>query len=209
MTHWCFFDDHEASVVREATARLAPGPSDDPSEHGSPGAREADAVRYIDNLLGGLRSDPPTIYAADDPATGFLRLTAPQREGWRTRLAALGVRYRTGIDRLERCSGPGGFLARSAPERDEVLAMDEIGAFRSIMFEHTIEAMYARPVYGGNQRASCWRDIGYRPARSTTFDLGARPPTRDAPLQGLVEEALDVVVQLLLATDRHHWYPRA
>ena len=38
---WRFFDDHEAKVVEEATARLIPGPGDDPLEAGHPGAREA------------------------------------------------------------------------------------------------------------------------------------------------------------------------
>src|SRR5688572_15269980 len=38
---YLFFTPHEADVVREATARLIPGPTDDPTELGHPGAREA------------------------------------------------------------------------------------------------------------------------------------------------------------------------
>ena len=38
-----FFTGHQAAVVEAATARIAPGPLDDPAEAGHPGAREADA----------------------------------------------------------------------------------------------------------------------------------------------------------------------
>ena len=36
-----FFTEHQAAVVEAATARIAPGPTDDPAEAGHPGAREA------------------------------------------------------------------------------------------------------------------------------------------------------------------------
>src|SRR5205085_12194151 len=38
---FAFFTAHQAAVVREATARIIPGPTDDPLETGHPGAREA------------------------------------------------------------------------------------------------------------------------------------------------------------------------
>jgi GMC oxidoreductase len=45
-----FFTSHETAVVEEATARIAPGPTDDPAEAGHPGVREAGVVNYIDNV---------------------------------------------------------------------------------------------------------------------------------------------------------------
>src|SRR6476661_1426966 len=55
--------DHEHAVVEAATARLIPGPDDDPAEAGHPGAREAGVAPYIDGLLGALRDQPPRVYA--------------------------------------------------------------------------------------------------------------------------------------------------
>ena len=46
-----FFTAHQAAVVEAATARIAPGPRDDPAEAGHPGAREAGVTGYIDALL--------------------------------------------------------------------------------------------------------------------------------------------------------------
>jgi gluconate 2-dehydrogenase gamma chain len=50
-------------VVEAATARIAPGPRDDPAEQGHPGAREANVTGYIDTMLGALQDDPPAIFA--------------------------------------------------------------------------------------------------------------------------------------------------
>jgi Gluconate 2-dehydrogenase subunit 3 len=49
-----FFSGHQAAVVEAATARIAPGPADDPAEAGHPGAREAGVTGYIDAMLGAL-----------------------------------------------------------------------------------------------------------------------------------------------------------
>ncbi len=49
-----FFSTHQAAVVEDATARIAPGPKDDPAEAGHPGAREAGVTGYIDSMLGAL-----------------------------------------------------------------------------------------------------------------------------------------------------------
>jgi hypothetical protein len=49
-----FFSSHQAAVVEDATARIAPGPEDDPAETGHPGAREAGVTGYIDAMLGAL-----------------------------------------------------------------------------------------------------------------------------------------------------------
>ncbi|HEY6294202.1 MAG TPA: hypothetical protein VIX15_00925, partial [Streptosporangiaceae bacterium] len=63
-----FFTDHEAAVIEDATARIAPGPADDPAEAGHPGAREAGVANYIDLTLGmlsglGPASPTPHVFA--------------------------------------------------------------------------------------------------------------------------------------------------
>src|SRR5690348_18258086 len=55
-----FFTPHQAAVVEAATARIAPGPRDDPAEQGHPGAREADVTGYIDTTLGALQDEGTT-----------------------------------------------------------------------------------------------------------------------------------------------------
>ena len=61
-----FFTAHQAAVIEDATARIAPGPADDPDEAGHPGAREADVTGYIDSMLaqlGALDGAAPLIFA--------------------------------------------------------------------------------------------------------------------------------------------------
>src|SRR4051794_29259052 len=111
-----FFDPHEAAVVREATARLLPGPMDDPSEVGHPGAREAGVVGYIDTLLaaftfasppvhgGGPFSNRPDPTQPDHMAT-FVPLTRMQERAWRTRVGQLQQTYRAGVPVLDRLAG--------------------------------------------------------------------------------------------------------
>jgi hypothetical protein len=53
---WRFFTGHQAAVIEDATARIAPGPADDPAEAGHPGAREAGVTGYIDAMLAALGS---------------------------------------------------------------------------------------------------------------------------------------------------------
>src|SRR5437764_7264347 len=122
-----FFDDHQAAVVREATARLIPGPSDDPLETGHPGAREANVVRYIDTLLGALTVTPEKIHAggpwsnrsggtADYMAT-FIPLTPTQHAAWIRRLGGLQKRYADGVKALDAAAG-GDFVAADIVTKD-------------------------------------------------------------------------------------------
>ncbi len=164
-----FFDEHQASVIVEASARLIPGPSDDPAES-SPGAREAHVVVFIDVLLSAFDEDPPRIYAggpwsdrhggSTNKMADFVPLAPWEEERWRERVAALGDVYRTGIAELDAAAG--GDFSVVEPERmDAILAADTPSGFRRVLFEHTIEAMYSIPEYGGNHDLAGWGDIGY------------------------------------------------
>jgi hypothetical protein len=123
------FSDHQAAIVREATARLIPGPTDDPSEKGHPGAREADVTRYIETMLGALSVRPAEIFASgpfsnrggsttDDMAT-FIGLTPAQAYGWSKRLAGLREQYASGVAALDRLAG-GDFVRAPAATKDSV-----------------------------------------------------------------------------------------
>lgn len=164
-----FFDPHQAAVVVEATARLIPGPGDDPAET-SPGAREAGVVTFIDLFLSAFDDDPPRIYSggpwsdraggATNSMAGFVPLAPWQEDLWRERLGALREVYRTGITQLDDAAG--GDFSTIDPERmDAILASDTSSGFRRVLFEHTIEAMYSVPEYGGNHELTGWGDISY------------------------------------------------
>jgi gluconate 2-dehydrogenase gamma chain len=168
-----FFTSHEAAVVEAATARIAPGPDDDPAEAGHPGAREAGVTAYIDLMLGalGTLSDTaPMIFAGGpwssrhtsgpDHMASFIPLDPVTRIAWSKRLAAWQEQYRQGIATLDELAG-GDFTLATREEQDKILAGETVGTFRPLLFEHTIEGLYASPEYGGNRYLVGWKDIGY------------------------------------------------
>ncbi|MER8001300.1 hypothetical protein [Streptomyces sp. NPDC095613] len=173
-----FFDAHQAEVVREATALLIPGPTDAPGES-DPGAREADAVRYADRLLGAFTVEPPLIYASGRDDGTFLPLTPAQRVGWRRRVEVLQEAYRTGIALLDHLAG-GDFAAAPVPARHLALRAPEAEEFRGLLFDHAVEATYGDPVYRGLAPGRAARPG--RPAPGGHHHLGMpRPPARPGP----------------------------
>src|SRR5581483_10780389 len=137
-----FFTAHEGAVVEDATARIAPGPADDPAEKGHPGAREAGVVHYIDTLLSVL----------DTKATPEVFAGGP----WSSR-------HTSGPDMMAsfiKLAG-GDYTAVSKTQQDKYLAKPAASDFLSLLFEHTIEGLYANPEYGGNRGQQGWKDIGY------------------------------------------------
>jgi hypothetical protein len=166
-TTYRFFTKHQAAVVIEATARLIPGPQDDPSETGHPGAREANVVRYIDTMLAAFTFHPARVHAGGpfsdraggtgDDMAAFVPLSRLRRLGWEKRLRQLHRAYRSGIKDLDAATG-GDFTKASAQAQDGALAQS---SFRSVLFEHAIEGMYSVPEYGGNQGLVGWADIKF------------------------------------------------
>ena len=187
------FDPHEAKVVEEATARLIPGPRDELSEAGHPGAREANVTRYIDTMLGALTLSPAKIFAGGpfsnragwpiDDMAKFLRLTPAQRSGWARRLASLRAQYRRGVKTLDKMAG-GDFTAVSTDKMDEILAQDP-GGFMTLLFGHTIEGVYSAPEYGGNAGLVGWHEIAWP---------GDRQPRRYTDAQVTLSDGPDVYV---------------
>ena len=143
-----FFTEHQAAVVEAATARIAPGPRDDPAEAGHPGAREADVTGYIDTMLGAL--DDQNIFAGGPVA----------RIAWRKRLIAWQDQYAKGISQLDKLAG-GDFTKKPPAQQDNILADQSVSEFTSLLFEHTIEGLYASPEYGGNRGLAGWKEIGF------------------------------------------------
>ncbi len=164
-----FFDDHQAAVVTEATARLIPGPSDDPAEAGHPGAREAGVVYFVDLFLSAFDDDPPRIFAGgpwsdrhggpEDDMALFVPLSSYEEQQWRGRTTELQERYRAGIAALDDAAG-GDFTAASPEEQDAILVADTPDGFRRLLFEHAIDGTYSVPEYGGNRSLVGWTETG-------------------------------------------------
>jgi hypothetical protein len=170
-----FFTPRQAAVVEAATARIAPGPHDDPAEKGHPGAREADVTGYIDTMLGALavldnHTAPPMIFAGGpwsnrhtsgpDLMARFTALDPVATIAWRKRLTAWQDQYRKGIDNLDKLAG-GDFTKANKQKQDKILATASVGNFTALLFEHTIEGLYGAPEYGGNRGRSGWKEIGF------------------------------------------------
>ena len=168
-----FFTGHQAAVVEAATARIAPGPADDPAEAGHPGAREADVTGYIDSMLGALGAldgAAPAIFAGGpwsnrhtsgpDLMARFAALDPVARIAWRRRLQGWQQQYRQGITTLDKLAG-GDFTKASHAKQDKILSMPTASSFTSLLFEHTIEGLYAAPEYGGNRDLVGWKDISF------------------------------------------------
>jgi gluconate 2-dehydrogenase gamma chain len=214
-----FFSPHQAAVVADATARIAPGPADDPAEAGHPGARETGVTGYIDAMLGALtviEADDaahatavppvPVIFAGGpwsgrhapgpDPMASFIALDPVSRIAWRKRLAGWRGQYASGIAALDKMAG-GDFTKASAAEQDKILASAPMKAFLALLFEHTIEGMYANPEYGGNRGLAGWKDIGY-PGDSQPAGYTGDEVERSDGLDPLAETAVVADVLKLL-----------
>ena len=163
-----FFTAHQAAVVEAATARIAPGPHDDPAEAGHPGAREANVTGYIDATLAALDDDEvfaggpwsnrhtsgPNQMARSTPLSPVAKIA------WRKRLTGWQEQYRQGIAHLDKLAG-GDFAGVSHSRQDKILAAQSVSEFTSLLFGHTIEGLYASPEYGGNRGLAGWKEIGF------------------------------------------------
>jgi hypothetical protein len=162
------FTEHQAAVVEAATARIAPGPQDDPAEAGHPGARAAGVTGYIDTMLSALRDNKvfaggpwsnrhtsgPDLMARFTPLNPVAQIT------WRQRLDRWQTQYTKGISQLDKLAG-GDFTKASHAKQDKILATPSVSEFTSLLFGHTIEGLYASPEYGGNRKLTSWQEIGF------------------------------------------------
>ena len=122
----------EAGTLDAVCARLIP------TDENGPGAREAQAWRYIDRALG-----------------GFL---APSRQTYATGLADLDRRA------MEMRGLP--FAALQSADQDAVLHAIEATPFFALVRTHTIQGTFCDPFYGGNANFVGWDLLGYPGVRT-------------------------------------------
>jgi gluconate 2-dehydrogenase gamma chain len=190
-----FFDPHQRATMAAAMARIIP--ADD-----TPGALEANTIRWLDRYLSG------TGYVRALPdGSGFEVLSGREERVWAARIGRLREQYTAGVLELDRRSRErfGADFTELAPARqDAVLAeverharagapaarrsnqntFDERTApFFALLVVHTRQAFYSDPVYGGNQERVGWRVIGFDGPASLA-DVQAGRYSTDAYLAG-------------------------
>jgi len=166
--HGAFLNDEQAATIAAFAERLMPGAP------GKPGATEAGVVNYIDLALAGAYADQQEFYRH-----GLTQLDAYCRVTHKTSFAAL-----------------------AANVQDEVIASLEEGkatgfqwpsarTFFETLRTHTMEGMFADPVYGGNKDFAGWRLVGFPGAQPafTGADLKSREAFTRAPILGLQSQA--------------------
>jgi gluconate 2-dehydrogenase gamma chain len=166
--HGAFFNDEDAATVAAFAERIMPGAP------GKPGATDADVVNYIDLALAGAYAD-------------------------------LQDFYRRGLAQLDdycRKSAGQPFARLEAARQDEVIAALEQGkatgfawpspqAFFNTLRTHTMEGMFADPIYGGNKDFAGWRLVGFPGAQPvfTPADMDSHDAFTRAPMLGLKARA--------------------
>jgi gluconate 2-dehydrogenase gamma chain len=163
-----FFNDDDAATVAAFAERLMPGAP------GKPGARDAGVLNYIDLALAGAYADLQDFY----------------RRG----LAALDAYCRKTHNQS--------FVQLDAARQDEVITALEGGkateftwpmpqAFFNTVRTHTMEGMFADPIYGGNKDFTGWLLVGFPGAQPqfSPADMQSRQAFTGAPIIGLQAQA--------------------
>jgi gluconate 2-dehydrogenase gamma chain len=162
--HGAFLNDDDAATVTAFAERIMPG------AQGKPGATDAGVVNYIDLALAGAYAD--------------------QQDFYRRGLAALDAHCRT-------TSGKP-FVQLGAAQQDDVITALESGkasgftwptaqAFFNTLRTHTMEGMFADPVYGGNKDFAGWLLVGFPGAQPlfSPADMQSKDAFAGAPIIGL------------------------
>jgi gluconate 2-dehydrogenase gamma chain len=163
-----FLNDEHLATIAAFAERLMPGAP------GKPGARDAGVLNYIDLALAGAYAD--------------------QQDFYRRGLAAL--------DAYCRKTFKAPFRQLAAAEQDQVITALEQGkaseftwptqqAFFNTLRTHTMEGMFADPVYGGNKNFAGWQLLafpGAQPLFSPADMQSGKAFTRE-PMIGLQAQA--------------------
>jgi gluconate 2-dehydrogenase gamma chain len=162
--HGTFFNARDAATISAFTERLMPGAP------GKPGATDAGVLNYIDLALSGAYVESQDFYRR-----GLAQLDAYCHRTYNESFVQLdSSRQDAVIAALEQDKAPG-FTWPTAQ------------AFFNTIRTHTIEGMFADPVYGGNKDFAGWRLVGFPGGQGvfTPADLQNRQAFTRAPIIGL------------------------
>jgi gluconate 2-dehydrogenase gamma chain len=166
--HGAFFNDDDTRTITALTERLMPGVS------GMPGATDAGVTNYIDLALSGAYVDQQYFYRC-----GLTQLDAHCKQAYAKEFRHL-----------------------AAAQQDETIAALQQGkvaefvwpaaqAFFATVRVHTMEGMFADPVYGGNKDFAGWRLVGFPGAQPlyTPEDMQSKQAFTREPIIGLQSRA--------------------
>jgi len=158
------FTDAQERALTAAVARLIPA-----SGTGDWSAADAGAVDYIELLLNAFAdaSTNPKLYGGGPTRPHFAEfhsLSRAKRLGWQREVLRLRDLYTSGLDALNK-QDPlrNDFASLSTVQQDLILEGLDLQAapFFEAIFDHTMEAVYGHPVYGGNRDYVGWDSVCY------------------------------------------------
>jgi len=166
--HRAFFNDDDAATIAAFAERLMPGAP------GKPGASDAGVLNYIDLALAGAYSDLQDFYRR-----GLTQLDAYCHTTYSHTFKGLDAAQQDAVITALEESKATGFTWPSAP------------AFFNMVRTHTMEGMFADPLYGGNRNFAGWRLIGFPGAQMfySPTDMQSKQAFGRAPIIGLQAEA--------------------
>jgi gluconate 2-dehydrogenase gamma chain len=162
--HGAFFNDDDARTIAAFTERLMPGAP------GKPGATDASVLNYIDLALAGAYADMQDFYRR-----GIIQLDAHC-------VAAYGKPFR---------------YINTAQQDEAIVALEHgkttaftwptAQAFFNAVHKHTMEGMFADPIYGGNKEFAGWILVGFPGAQMqfTADDMLSKEAFTREPVVGL------------------------
>ena len=163
-----FFNAQDAATIAAFTERLMPGAP------GKPGARDAAVLNYIDLALSGAYAELQDFYRR-----GLAQLDAYCRKTYNEPFVRLDASQQDAvITTLEQGKATG-------------FTWPDARAFFETLRTHTIEGLFADPVYGGNKDFAGWRLVGFPGGQAvyTPADLQNKQAFTRAPMMGLQSQA--------------------
>jgi gluconate 2-dehydrogenase gamma chain len=162
--HGAFFNHADAATIAAFTERLMP------SAPGKPGARDADVLNYIDLALAGAYAELQDFYRR-----GLAQLEAYCRATYKEPFVRLNPEQQDEVITSLENGKATGFMYPSARE------------FFNTLRIHTMEGMFADPLYGGNRDFAGWKLVGFPGAQAifTPMDLQSTQAFTREPIVGL------------------------
>jgi len=159
-----FFNHDDAATMAAFTERLMPGAPD------KPGALDADVLNYIDLALAGAYADLQEFYRH-----GLTQLDAYCQKTYKKPFVQLGTAQQDEV------------LTALDDGKATGFAWPTAQAFFNTVRTHTMEGMFADPLYGGNKDFAGWRLVGFPGAQMfySPTEMASKEAFSRSPIIGI------------------------
>jgi gluconate 2-dehydrogenase subunit 3-like protein len=166
--HGAFFNYEQAATIAAFTERLMPGAP------GKPGASDAGVMNYIDLALAGAYADLQEFYRS-----GLAQLDAYCRKTYNESFVQLDASRQDAV------------IAAIEQGKAAEFSWPSAAEFFGVIRTHTMEGMFADPIYGGNRDFAGWRLVGFPGAQGnfTSGDLQNKQGFTRTGVMGLQAQA--------------------